>query len=420
MIALCIVMAKAFGKRWAHGAEQVIALPSFEALRDVPPHHLLRELQRVLLVKLAGSGARHFQGLAQAGKAHDHNLDGRLRAKLRLVDDSTHLIGHLTPESATEFVNEIDRCVSVDGKVKSCRASLGHGATSTPTGGGSNASGDSTLDLPETISSVSLADSCTELEPDTLESWWANEHDSLDHAGVGDDQSAQTELVSTVAEDGSNVYAKDFMDAPDAEIQAVMNEPILEAVLQTVENIDEAPIAEGQTVEKIVEAPVANGDVVVPLRIDSWADESEIAHDVLAGVCEAAAAALGDAMAEGRQHQATDQDTLGDAQFLENSLYSVEDTLGRTSDADDRLAAFYFRAHDVRQGLTSACDRHWGRHATPQTRCSDAVAIAVQNGVALYREWVQRATFDDEQPAVPAQPVSCAGKEPNRRRRKRR
>jgi len=90
--------------RWAK-ERPVEALPAFGVLRGLPPHLLLAALKRELMCHCTGAAASHFQGLAQASRRL--GLDSRIAAKMRLVDDSHHLMEHLSPESATIFLREV-------------------------------------------------------------------------------------------------------------------------------------------------------------------------------------------------------------------------------------------------------------------------------------------------------------------------
>jgi len=111
------------GGRWSKSSGQVATMPIFDALRTGPPHTRTRELQRCLMQQLARTGKRHFQGLAQAAKAHGGQLSNRQCAKLRLIDDAAHLMDHITPESATAFFLEVVQCTTAveegEGDVKS-------------------------------------------------------------------------------------------------------------------------------------------------------------------------------------------------------------------------------------------------------------------------------------------------------------
>jgi len=163
-------MAAVGTRRWkaSHGTVEVDA--SFEVLRSLPPHFLLRELQRRLMQDLSGSGKQHFQGLAQAAKAHP-SFDNRIKAKLRLVDDATHLIEHITPESATCLLNQVAALSSGDRAEEStvaCEASELSTADATEALPAS-LGGDSSL------SSISACESAAylEVEQDALECWWA-------------------------------------------------------------------------------------------------------------------------------------------------------------------------------------------------------------------------------------------------------
>ena len=100
-------------KRWAQHVGHTPVPPHFEALRHALRHLLLGELQHTLLLNLALPAKKHFQGLAAAAKFHKGMLDNRLAAKLRLVDDSHHLLEHLTPESAANFVQEIGDALAI-------------------------------------------------------------------------------------------------------------------------------------------------------------------------------------------------------------------------------------------------------------------------------------------------------------------
>ena len=99
-------------KRWSQLPGHTPVPPHFEALRHAPRHLLLGELQHTLLLNLALPAQKHFQGLATGAKYHRAKLDNRLAAKLRLIDDSHHLMEHLTPESAANFVQEIHNALA--------------------------------------------------------------------------------------------------------------------------------------------------------------------------------------------------------------------------------------------------------------------------------------------------------------------
>jgi hypothetical protein len=165
-------------KRWTHGCAQLEVHPTFDALRELPPHYLLRELQRTLLQGLARTGKRHFQGLAQAAKAHKSCLDNRVCAKLRLVDDADHLLHHLTPESATEFLNDVMGTIAREDLGSSSHNSWP--APSPPPNGhvGLFAGSPQPSELEE-------------LEPDTLQCWW---NEGTAGEGDGDELIADIDL----------------------------------------------------------------------------------------------------------------------------------------------------------------------------------------------------------------------------------
>jgi hypothetical protein len=133
-------------KRWNFTGKHASIVPAFEPLRFLPRHLLLAELQKCLLATLSGAAGMHFQGLAQAAKFHRGAFGLRTNAvcaKLRLVDDAHHLLEHLTPESCSLLVSDIQSMVAgsseatllvseadVGGSSDGCGSSLACGASS--------------------------------------------------------------------------------------------------------------------------------------------------------------------------------------------------------------------------------------------------------------------------------------------------
>ena len=95
--------------RWSEPKRQVVVSRAFGELRSLPRHLLLGELQHAVLMELSKAAQCKFQGLAQAAK--HTRLGNRLAAKCRLVDDSHHLLEHLTPESCQTFLDEVTRAI---------------------------------------------------------------------------------------------------------------------------------------------------------------------------------------------------------------------------------------------------------------------------------------------------------------------
>ena len=126
-----------------------------------------------------------FQGLAQGARHFRPQLDNRLSAKLRLVDDADHLLHHISPESCSEFVNEIKMALGVDvtlakpppppcGHVGYFGMVATHGEFSNTTSGCEMESELSQqLVEPSASGGTSLDGAPLELQPDGLDIWLA-------------------------------------------------------------------------------------------------------------------------------------------------------------------------------------------------------------------------------------------------------
>jgi len=152
-------------------------------------------------------------------KAHKGCLDNRIAAKLRLVDDARHLLLHLTPESATEFLIEVETCVSEyndHGSDSRCSSQV---PPAPPSGHiGLFASSSSQHSEPE------------ELEPDFLQCWYR---------GQSDEARQDTVLV-----DGDGPEPSDESIVPGFTANMDSNWDGLIARTKLVDCHDPAPLAE--------------------------------------------------------------------------------------------------------------------------------------------------------------------------------
>ena len=192
-------------KRWAHGGVLVQVDPGFDRLRYAPPHLLLGELKRACMVALTMGSGCHFEGLAQAAKFHRGCISNRQAAKLRLIDDAFHLVDHLTPESCTAFLLDIQCCAAGNSNARpppppdDFVGAFHHG----------NGNIAETSGQPEVFSQDSLdgGSGAVELQPDALDIWYAGKSGRAGHScfadflGTADEVHPGTESSSTQRKD---------------------------------------------------------------------------------------------------------------------------------------------------------------------------------------------------------------------------